>query len=414
MSIVRAFRHRDFMVYTSSGFFANIGVWLERVGVQWLAWSLTHSYAWLGAVSFMDAMGIICGMPVFGIIIDRGDRLKLMRLAQTLIMSLSITLATLCFLHVVNIWLVMGAMLCHGVLDSFWSPARLAMSPALVPREDLPAAIGTNATLFNLAQILGPTVAGMIIAGFDDEFVGCGVCFVIAICGYLVYLAGLFSIKKLRVDERVAKPKTGFFADFKEGLGYVFTKPGLSLYMGLMLMTTLIMRPVREHLAGFADGVFHQGPQGLALLTSSLGAGALVGALVVANITRVNGLTRMILAIFFFAIIVQFVFALAPTFHVAVGAMAFVGATIAVGGIGSQVLIQSSIKGTMRGRVVSLWSIIMRAGPPVGAWMIGAIAELIGLQWAFTAVTTLYLFLFLAVSPRFKALARNMEAPPVD
>jgi MFS family permease len=335
-----------------------------------------------------------------------------MRLAQVLMMCLTITLATLSFTHVLNIWIVMTAMLFHGVLDSFWSPARLSMSPALVPREDLPAAIGTNATLFNLAQILGPSLAGVIIAGFDDEFIGCGVCFLIAIGGELLYLAGLFSIRKLRVDERVAKAKTGFFADFKEGLVYVFTKPGLGLYMGLMLMTTLIMRPVREHLAGFADGVFHQGPQGLALLTSALGAGALVGALVVANITRVNGLTRMILAIFFFAILVQFVFALAPTFHVAVGAMAFVGATIAVGGIGSQVLIQSSIKGTMRGRVVSLWSIIMRAGPPVGAWIIGGIAEFTGLQWAFAGVTTLYLVLFLAMSRRFKALARNMEAPP--
>jgi MFS family permease len=409
----RAFRHRDFMIYSTAGFAANIGIWLQRVGVQWLAWELTHSYAWLGAISFIDAIGIILFMPIFGTLIDRSDRLRMMRLAQGLVTVLAVALAILTLMQVMTIWLVVAAMALHGILDAFWAPARLAMAPSLVPREDLSAAIGVNAALFNLAQILGPAAAGLIIAAFANPSVGIGIVFVITTVTYLLYLVGLSAIT-LRYEEKTGGTPTGFVADLKEGLVYIFQKPGLTLYMGLMLTTTLVMRPFREMLAGFADGVFHEGPAGLALLTSAVGVGALAGALVIANISRVKGLTRTVLIVFAAAIAVQFAFVLAPTFDIAVGAVALLGVTVAMGGIGSQVLVQSAIHGAMRGRVVSLWSIIMRAGPPVGAWIIGGVAEITGLQWAFAGATALYLMSFLAMAPKFRRLAANMETPPED
>jgi MFS family permease len=409
----RAFRHRDFVIYTFSGFFANIGIWMQRVGVQWLAWELTHSYAWLGAIAFIDAIGVIVCMPFFGTLIDRSDRLKMMRLAQILVTMLCVTLAIFTLMHWMTIWIVVAGMALHGIIDAFWAPARLAMSPSLVPREDLAAAIGMNASLFNLAQILGPSAAGLIIVAFSDRIVGIGMLFVIATIGFVVYIVALFSIR-LRYEERRAGGQSGFVRDMKDGLLYVLQKPGLSLYMGMMFATTLVMRPFRELLAGFADGVFHQGPEGLAMLTSSVGVGALIGALVVANTTKVKGLTRLVLTVFALGIICQFAFVLAPSFNMAVGAIAFLGITVAVGGIGSQVLIQSSIHSTMRGRVVSVWSLIMRAGPPVGAWALGSLAELSDLQTVFVVATSLYLIGFLVMAPRFKALAQNMESPPAE
>jgi len=411
--IGRAFRHRDFVIYALCGFVGNIGIWVQRLGVQWLAWELTHSYAWLGAVSFVDAIGIIILLPVFGTMVDRSDRLKMMRIAQILVTLLAVALAALTLSGSMTIWLVVAAMAVHGVLDALWAPARLAMTPSLVPREDLPAAIGFNASTFNLAQILGPALGGLIISAFTDHVFGIGILFAIATATYLVYLAGLYLITQ-RYEEKVSSGGTGFLADVKEGVLYTFQKPGLALYLGMMLATALIMRPVRELLAGFADGVFQQGPTGLAMLTSGIGVGALVGALVIANVTRVKGLTRTVLIVLFSAIAVQFAFVLAPTFEVAVGAIALIGATIAMGGIGSQVLIQSAIHGAMRGRVVAIWSLIMRAGPPIGAWIIGATAEFTGLKWAFAGATALYLVLFLAMLPKFATLARNMETVPEE
>lgn len=409
----RAFRHRDFVIYTFSGFFANIGIWVQRVGVQWLAWELTHSYAWLGAIAFIDAIGVIVCMPFFGTLIDRSDRLKMMRIAQVLVTILVVILATFTLMHWMTIWLVVAAMALHGVLDAFWAPARLAMSPSLVPREDLAAAIGMNASLFNLAQILGPAAAGLIISAFTDTVFGIGMLFVITTLGYLVYLVALCIIR-LRYEERRASSATSFVTDMKNGLLYIFEKPGLSLYMALMLVTTLVMRPFRELLAGFADGVFMQGPGGLAMLTSAVGVGALVGALVVANTTKVKGMTRLVMTVFAVGIVAQFAFVLAPNFNIAVGAIAFLGITVAMGGIGSQVLIQSSISSTMRGRVVSVWSLIMRAGPPIGAWFLGTLAEFSDLQTVFVIATAIYALFFICMIPRFKLLAQNMEAPPVD
>jgi MFS family permease len=409
----RAFRHRDFVIYSFSGFFANIGIWVQRVGVQWLAWELTHSYAWLGAIAFVDAIGVIVCMPFFGTLIDRSDRLKMMRLAQILLTVLCVALAIFTLMHWMTIWIVVAAMALHGVIDAFWAPARLAMAPSLVPREDLAAAIGLNASLFNLAQILGPAAAGLIIVAFADRVVGIGMLFVLTTVGFLVYIIALFMIR-LRYEERRASLQSGFVRDMKDGLLYIFQKPGLSLYMGMMLATTLVMRPFRDLLAGFADGVFNQGPEGLAMLTSAVGVGALIGALIVANTTKVKGLTRLVLTVFALGIVCQFAFVLAPTFNIAVGAIAFLGITVAVGGIGSQVLIQSSIHSTMRGRVVGVWSVIMRAGPPVGAWALGGLAEFSDLQTVFVIATGIYLLCFLAMVPRFKALAKDMEAPPAD
>jgi MFS family permease len=408
----RAFRHRDFVIYTFSGFFANIGIWVQRVGVQWLAWELTHSYAWLGAIAFVDAIGVIVCMPFFGTLIDRSDRLKMMRLAQELVTGLVVLLALFTLMHWMTIWIVVAAMALNGLINAFWAPARLAMSPSLVPREDLPAAIGMNASLFNLAQLLGPAAAGLIIAAFEDHILGIGMLFVITTIGHLIYLAALY-IVRLHYEERRAG-SADFVTEMKDGLLYIFQKPGLGLYMALMLITTLIMRPFRELLAGFADGVFGQGPAGLALLTSAVGAGALVGALVVANTTKVKGMTRLVMIVFGLGIVFQFAFILAPTFNIAVGATALLGLTVAAGGIGSQVLVQSSIHAAMRGRVVSVWSLIMRAGPPVGAWVLGSIAEFIDLQTVFIVATVIYTIIFLAMIPRFKMLAQHMETIPAE
>jgi MFS family permease len=408
----RAFRHRDFVIYTFSGFFANIGIWVQRVGVQWLAWELTYSYAWLGAIAFVDAIGVIVCMPFFGTLIDRSDRLKMMRLAQVLVTALVVVLALFTLMHWMNIWIVVVAMAVNGMINAFWAPARLAMSPSLVPREDLPAAIGMNASLFNLAQLLGPAAAGLIIAAFSDHILGIGMLFVITTVGHLIYLAALY-IVRLHYEERRAG-SAGFVTDMKDGVLYIFQKPGLGLYMALMLATTLVMRPFRELLAGFADGIFHQGPAGLALLTSAVGAGALIGALVVANTTKVKGLTRLVMVVFGLGIVFQFAFVLAPSFHIAVGATALLGITVAAGGIGSQVLVQSSIDAAMRGRVVSVWSLIMRAGPPIGAWILGSIAEFTDLRTVFIIATVIYTIFFLAMIPRFKILAQHMEAAPDD
>lgn len=407
----RVFRYPDYVLFSFTGWFANIGTWLQRFGMQWLAWELTHSYAWLGAMALADAIGIIVFLPLFGTVIDRGDRLDLAKLSQWLATALTLLLAALTLLDWINIWLLLAMMFLHGVTEAFWTPVRMALPPSMVPRADLAPALGLGAILFNLAQIIGPAAAGLIIVAFDNHRVGIGFLFVGNAVLALIYLWSFYVIKLLYEDYS-ARQTTGFVRDFKDGILYAFHKEGLALFMLMMIATTMIMRAFRELLAGYADGVFHQGPQGLAVLTSAVGVGALVGAIIIANFGTVKGLTRTIFVSLGFGIMLQFGFALTDVFWVAVVSTVGMGLTIAIGGIGSQVLVQSAIHGTMRGRVMSLWALILRGGPPLGAWIIGVASEAWDFQLVLAGATALYALIFLAVLPRVKHIAVHLETPP--
>lgn len=407
----RVFRYPDFVLFSFTGWFANIGSWFQRVGIQWLAWELTHSYAWLGAMALADAIGIIVFLPLFGTVIDRANRLDCAKLSQWLATALTLLLAALTLLDWINIWLLLAMMFLHGVSEAFWTPVRMALPPSMVPREDLAPSLGLTAILFNIAQIIGPAIAGLIIVAFDDHRIGIGFLFVGNATLALIYLWSFYIIK-LRYEDYSSRQATGFFADFKDGILYAFHKEGLALFMLMMIATTMIMRAFRELLAGYADGVFHQGPQGLAVLTSAVGIGALVGAVIIANFSTVKGLTRTIFFFLAIGIALQSGFALTDNFWIAAACSVGMGLAIAIGGIGSQLLVQSAIHGAMRGRVMSFWALILRGGPPLGAWMIGVASEAWDFQLVLVGATALYALVFLAVLPRVKHIAAHLETPP--
>lgn len=407
----RVFRYPDFVIFSFVGWIAALGSWLQRLGIQWLTWELTHSYAWLGAIAFVDAMSIILSLPVFGTLVDRGDRLTLGRQSQVLSTLVSALLWVLSMAGWMNIWLLAPLMALRGLTEGFFTPVRMALPPAMVPRDVIAPALGFTSALFNIAQILGPALAGPVIVAFDDVRTGVGVLFMLATLSSLVFLWSFYRIKLVHA-EPVSQRKGGFFADFKEGLRYAATKDGIALFMLLMIASTVLLRAFRELLAGYADGVFHQGPHGLAVLTSSIGAGALISALMVANLSNIAGLTRKIFMFFALSIVLQFGFALTPYFWVAAICTGGMGLAMAVGGIGSQVLVQSAIHGEMRGRVMSLWALILRGGPPIGAWLIGLASEAWDFRTVMTGVTILYCAIFLLILPRLSYLARHLEAPP--
>jgi MFS family permease len=197
-------------------------------------------------------------------------------------MAVSAVLATLTFLGLTNIWILLGLMIFCGVVEGFWTPVRLSIPPNLVPREDLPSALGISASLFNLAQFIGPAIAGIIIAYFETTDTQFGFAFAFNSATFLSYLVVLFVIK-LREEERLSQIEVGFIAEFKAGVNYVIKTPGLPLFLMLMMFTSLCMRPFRELFAGISDDVFGQGADGLAILTGATGIGAVVGALVTAN-----------------------------------------------------------------------------------------------------------------------------------
>ena len=169
------------------------------------------------------------------------------------------------------------------------------------------------------------------------------------------------------------------------------------------------MRAYRDLFAGISDGIFGMGVEGLAILSSAAGLGAMVTAVFLGNFGKIKGLIRVIMIALFIAVVAQTVLATSNIFWVVVACAAILSGTSTYAGIGGQLLVQNTIHGAVRGRVMSVWGMILRGGPASGAWLVGTLAGFSDLQFAFLTATTLFLFVLLWTVPRTKRMADNLE-----
>lgn len=399
----RALRHRDYAIYALAGWVSNIGLWVQKTALFWLLWELTNSYSALGALAFAEAIMTILVMPYAGTLTDRYDRLKMARIVQVALLSIGTLFAVLSALDLITIHILFGLVMINGIAEGFWTPLRMTMPPSLVPREDLPAALGVSAAMFNLAQFIGPALGGIIVAFFGVTYA-----FIFNAASFLGYLLVLFIIT-LRYDEVVSRKTEGFIKEFKAGLIYIAETAGLRRFLVLSLGASLLMRAYRELFAGISDGIFGMGVEGLAILSSAAGLGALVTALYLGNFGKIKGLIRSILIFLFVAVVAQIALASATVFWFAVLSAAVLSATATYAGIGGQLLVQNTIHGAVRGRVMSVWGMILRGGPASGAWMVGTIAGFSDLQFAFYTATGLFVVVLLWTLPKAKNMAANLE-----
>ncbi len=408
----RALRHRDYTLYAVFGWFSNIGLWVQRVAVQGLTWSMTASYAWLGAVAFAEGVVTVFVMPLAGTYADRVDRLWLAKLTQIGSMIVAGMLAALILTDQITLPLLIALMMLSGVVEGFWTPVRLGMAPNLVSREDLSAALGISATLFNVAQFVGPMVAALIFTAFvlpKDQY-GYAIAF-----NSLTFLSYLIALSLIKLNDETLENRSkggSFFEDFRQGLSYIAGTEGLRTYLFLMLMAALCMRPFRELFAGISEDIFNRGVDGLTILTTATGIGAVLGSLAVANFSKVHGAIKIMIIFLAFDVLLQIWFAFNQDFWIAVGLAAAMGFAITYPSINGQVLIQTAIRGEMRGRVMGLWGIVMRGGLPTGAMILGALSSLAGFQDALLMVTAVFIAVLLYVSARRQLLVRLLESPP--
>jgi MFS family permease len=388
-----ALANRDFRHYTSGNTFSYLAYWIQRITVGWLTWKLTGSPFWLGLMSFSDLAPSVVLAPLAGAIADRVDRLRAIRITQGLASIQVATLAILTWTGAINIGLLLALTFALGVVMAFNQPLRLAAFPSLVERKDLPAAISINSLIFNMARIIGPATAGVIIERIDIA-----PCF--ALCSVFYFI---FVITLLFVDTTITKPKGppkplgNIPLEIMEGVRYSVRHPGVGPVMIVMTVSA----------------VFGRGADGLAMLTSSMGAGAIVGGLVLATRVSVAGLTAIMtrgLLVFSAAVLA---FALAPNIWVAMALSAISGYASVTLGISNQTLVQNSIEPTVRGRVMSLYGMIARAGPAIGALTMGAASELLGLRWPVVGGAVLVLLVWIWLRPRRARLAAVLEGEPL-
>lgn len=397
--IVRALRHRDFARYILAHAGSVVGLWIQRIAIQWLVWSLSASYAWLGAVAAAEALAAMCFSLMAGPLADRFDRLKLAYLTQGLLMVLAFSLAGITILGYTNLHVLFGFVILTGIIEGVWAPVRLALMPNLVPRADMPAAVALTSMMFTAAIFIGPAVGGLIIAGIGVE-----AAFVFNACSYLGLLLVLGRIRIPAQPRQDEEGRLSLLADFRAGIAYVVSSPLLRTVVLFGLAVSALVRPYRELFAGVADDVFAQGAEGLAALASASGFGALVAAVGIAVYGRTEALARVLLASAVGAALLLMVFAVAPSFTLAVAAAAGIAFFTTLFGTGAQMMMQMNLADDMRGRVMSVWQSQFRGVPAIGAWVMGLLEPRFGLTVILFGAASLFGFCLLMIWPRRRNL----------
>jgi predicted MFS family arabinose efflux permease len=376
--IADALGHRSYATYISGNSISLVGLWVQRVAVGWLTWELTGSGAWLGIVAFADLFPSVFIGPIAGAIADRSDRVRIMLTTQTL---LTVQASALCVLSAsgwISVHSLVALVLLNGIVVGFNQPARLALVATLVPREHLATAVAINSIVFNLARFLGPALAGLLIlAG------GVSAAFLVNALSYLVFIFSLRQIRhdvSTRAESTAAASEGSLFGAVWGGVRYVTKHPGIAALLCLVTATAVGLRPYMELLPGFAADVYEGGAGTLALLTSAIGIGAVIGGFWVAQRTTPD-LTRIVLSSSLLATVSLGLFAVTDRLALAVVWVVGSGVFIATSGIAAQTLIQTAVDSTMRARVLSLYGVIFRAGPALGALVMGLGSEFVGLRW---------------------------------
>jgi MFS family permease len=372
--LVRSLRHRNFQLFFSGQLISLIGTWMQNIAQAWLVYRITGSSLLLGVVGFAGQIPIFLFAPLGGLAADRWNRHRVVIGTQTASMILAFILAALTLFHVVRVWeiIVLAALL--GVVNAFDVPARQSFLIEMVVREDLMNAIALNSSMFNGARVIGPAIAGVLVARIGE-----GWCFFANAVSYIAVIIGLL-LMKLR-PLRTASKDSSPFEHIAEGFRFVSrTKPILALVL-LIGLVSLVAVPYSVLMPIFADRVLHRGAHGLGILMGSTGIGALLGALTLAIRRGVQGLGRVVgLAAGAFGVSL-ILFAFSRSFWLSVALLIPVGYSVMLQMSSSNTLIQAMVPDELRGRAMAMYTMMFMGMAPMGSLFAGALADKIGAPW---------------------------------
>jgi MFS family permease len=371
---VRALRHRNFQLFFAGQLISLIGTWMQTVAQSWLVYRLTGSTLLLGTVGFASQIPVFLVAPIGGTVADRSNRRSIVIATQTLSMVLAFILAALTLTHRIQVWQIMVLAAALGVVNAFDIPARQAFLMDMVGREDLMNAIALNSSMFNGARILGPAVAGIVVA-----WVGEGWCFFANAVSYVAVIAGLL-LMKITHPLNLATD-TSPIEHILEGFRFVARAAPIRAILLLLGLVSLVGMPYSVLMPVFAREILHGGARELGMLMGATGVGALLGALSLATRVGVRGLGRVIAicAGGFGASLILFAFS--RMFWLSMVLLLPVGFTMMVQMASSNTLLQSMVPDQMRGRVIAVYSMMFMGMAPFGAFFAGAIAHHIGAPW---------------------------------
>jgi MFS family permease len=372
--MLRSLRHRNFQLFFSGQLISVIGTWMQNVAQSWLVYRLTGSSLLLGLVGFAGQIPVFLLAPIGGMAADRWNRHRIVIGTQISSMILAFILATLTLLHIVRVWEIVILASLLGAINAFDIPARQSFLIDMVGREDLMNAIALNSSMFNGARVIGPAIAGLLVA-----WIGEGWCFFANAVSYIAVIAGLLMMQLQPPRQIVIK--TSPFEHIAEGFRFVRrTKPILAIML-LIGLVSLVAVPYSVLMPIFADRILHGGARGLGILMGATGVGALLAALTLAMRQGVHGLGRWVgfSAVGFGVSLILFSFS--KWFFLSVILLVPVGYSVMLQMSSSNTLIQAMVPDNLRGRAMAAYTMMFMGMAPMGSLFAGGLAARIGAPW---------------------------------
>ncbi len=369
----RALRYRNYRLFFGGQIVSLVGTWITTTATSWLVYRLTGSALLLGVVGFAGQFPAFLLGPFSGVVVDRLNRHRLLVLTQTMSMLQSFGLAALTLSGHITVGRIIALNIVQGVVNAFDMPGRQSFLIEMIEnKQDLGNAIALNSSMVNAARLIGPSIAGVVIAA-----VGEGWCFFIDGVSYIAVLVALLMMRIAR-RERDAHVRPPALKQFTEGFAYAFGFHPIRSIILLLAVVSLVGVPYSVLMPIFAADVFHGGPHTLGLLMTASGCGALVGALRLAARKSVVGLGRVIpiaSALFGAGLIC---FSIAPGLWLAVPCMVLTGFGFMTQMAASNTVLQTIVDDEKRGRVMSFYMMAFLGTVPFGSLIAGSLSSRIG------------------------------------
>ena len=395
-----ALRHRNYRLFFFGQLVSLIGTWMQNVAQAWLVYELTNSPFKLGVVSFCAGVPVLLFSLWAGVVADRVPKRPLLVVTQTVMMTLAFILAADMFLGTIQWWHIAIMAFLLGTANAFDGPTRQAFVVEMVGRNELMNAIALNSAMFNTARIVGPALAGIILAA-----VGAAWCFVLNGVSFLAVIAGLVLMD---VKPYVgAIPTESPLKQMREGVSYIWHHPTVRPLITLVAVSNMFALGYMALLPAFAQDVLHAGKVGYGFMSTAIGVGALAGALVIASLGDYQRKGLILTAGNLLFPVMVIALSLSKSFHLTMGCLVVAGFGFMAQNATANTLVQTTVPDTLRGRVMSIYMMVFVGFFPIGSLIAGAMAERFGVPVgaAFGGIIALAYGIYLAWrAPEIRAL----------
>ncbi|MGJ7044124.1 MFS transporter [Thermoanaerobacterium thermosulfurigenes] len=377
-SVFPALRHRNFRLFWFGQMISLIGTWMQNIGQDWLVLKLTNSAFLLGVVSALQFLPMLFLSLFAGVVIDRFPKRKILIFTQTSLMMTALALATLTALNAINYWEILVLATIVGFINTIDNPARQSFIIDLVGKEDLMNAISLNSSIFNAARIIGPGIAGVLIG-----LLGYALCFYLNALSFIAVITGLIFIDVKMNKSKVMLKKEDVIADIKEGLLYIKNTPIIFATILMMAVLSTFAINFNVLVPVFAKNILNQNSTGYGFLMSSMGVGALIGALILASLSKKGAKPFYLILGGCGLCVFQILIGFQSYYWLTTILLALSGFSMITFSASANTTVQLNSSNRFRGRVMSVYSLVFGGVTPIGAIYAGSLAEKVGAHMTF-------------------------------